>query len=95
MLSKPQLHNHYIIQVQYHPADDLVQDEYRVVGVIVFGQSRKYTLNDKKEPNCREALKDPLPKLVLSWNEPATITYTYDVRWTVRRHWPRMRPRAC
>ena len=73
------MHNHYIIQVQYHPADVENPDEYRVVGVIVFGQSRKYALNDKKEPNCKEKV-DPL---VLTWDQTSTVTYTYDVRWTV------------
>ena len=84
-LSKPSLHNHYIIQVQYHPADDLVQDEYRVVGVVVFGVSRKYTLNDQGQPNCALALKELLPPLELAWDQPSEVTYTYDVRWTVRR----------
>jgi len=77
-LSKPQLHNHYIIQVQYHPADDEHPDEFRVVGVIVYGLSRKYTLNDKKEVNCK-ATTEPL---VLSWDHESAVTYTYDVRWT-------------
>ena len=79
-LSKPQLHNHYLIQVQYHPADDEVQDEFRVVGVIVFGLSRKYAANDIANINCKEA-KDPV---ILTWDEPSEVTYTYDVRWTVR-----------
>jgi len=78
--SHPSIYNHYIIKVQYHPnSDEEGNDEYRVVGVVVYGVSRKYTLNANKEPNCAD-YKD-MPELTLTWNAASEITYTYDVRF--------------
>lgn len=71
-----------MIWVQYHPSETDPTD-YRVIGVIVHPMSRNYKYNNQDLPDCAGSTQfDPL---TLSWDADTKISYTYDVRYTVRR----------
>jgi len=74
--AKPELRNHHAIVVEYHEVENK-PGVYRVVGVVVFGYSKKYTLNADDMPDCT----NQVPPLILEHDTPVTVTYTYEVYW--------------
>lgn len=74
-VATPKLNNHYVIVVEVHKTES---ETFRVVGVVVYGFSRQYSVNAKGIPNCDA--KD-LPQMTLHHDTETTVTYTYDVRW--------------
>ncbi|KXX78413.1 Transmembrane 9 superfamily member 1 [Madurella mycetomatis] len=72
---KVQFNNHYDIIIEYHQvADD--KDQYRVVGVIVQPESRKYT--GKIGPDTCNTTPDPV---ILDEEGDTKVQFTYSVYW--------------
>lgn len=72
---KVQFNNHYDIIIEYHQvADD--KDQYRVVGVIVQPESRKYTGNIG--PDTCNTAPDPV---ILDEEGDTKVQFTYSVYW--------------
>ncbi|CAI2179767.1 6596_t:CDS:2, partial [Funneliformis geosporum] len=69
---EPSLHNHYDITIQYHIQD---KNKFRVVGVIVKPESKKYTSQALAE-TC-----EPTEKFTLSETDSNEVFYTYKVEW--------------
>ncbi|GAB1316561.1 Transmembrane 9 super member 2 [Madurella fahalii] len=72
---KVQFNNHYDIIIEYHQvADD--KDQYRVVGVIVQPESRKYT--GTVGPDTCNTAPDPV---ILDEEGDTRVQFTYSVYW--------------
>ncbi|KAK4238682.1 hypothetical protein C8A03DRAFT_33282 [Achaetomium macrosporum] len=71
-----QFHNHYDILVEYHEVA-ATKDQYRVVGVIVQPESRKYT-GAVGPDTCNDQTLQPV---VLDESGDTEVQFTYSVYW--------------
>ncbi|KAL2142647.1 hypothetical protein VTI28DRAFT_861 [Corynascus sepedonium] len=70
-----QFHNHYDILIEYHQVAGS-EDQYRVVGVIVQPESRRYT-GPIDEDSCNVSMEP----LILSESGDTKVQFTYGVYW--------------
>jgi transmembrane 9 superfamily protein 2/4 len=73
---KVQFNNHYDIIVEYHQVPG-TEDQYRVVGVIVQPESRKYTGPVDADACNNESLQP----VILDETSETHVTFTYSVYW--------------
>ncbi|KAK4243930.1 hypothetical protein C7999DRAFT_17783 [Corynascus novoguineensis] len=70
-----QFHNHYDILIEYHQVAGS-EDQYRVVGVIVQPESRRYT-----GPVDEDSCSVPMEPLILNESGETEVQFTYGVYW--------------